>query len=82
MNAVDTKDVDEILKNMRDWSPAKRLALAQRLLGTIETELPGIAKPKKPLSALIGILKPDGPLPADGDWKKVRDEELCKKYAQ
>ena len=81
MSAVKPDHVDEILVVTRDWPVGQRLALAQRLLGAIETELTGLAKPKKPLSTLIGILKLDGPLPANGDWKKIRDEELCKKHA-
>ena len=78
MNAVDAKDVTEILGNTRGWAPAKRLALAQDLLRTVEMEL--APKPKKSLKDLVGLLKTDEPPPNDEECKRILEEERTKKY--
>ena len=80
MNAVDAKDVTEILGNTRDWAPAKRLALAQRLLDTLETDVASTRPPRKPLEGLVGLLKTDAPPPSDEECDRIRFEELMKKH--
>ena len=57
----------------------KRLALAQRLLQTIEGDL-ATTGPKKSLKDILGLLADSTALPSDEDCRKFLAEERLRKY--
>lgn len=70
----------DLLNIIRRWPAGRRLALARQILQTLEEDLPSGPPQKKGLSALLGLLRTDGPPPTDEECERLRDEELLRKY--
>lgn len=78
--------VAEIWERVRTWPAAERIALASRILQSLEREQPRpvappeSAKPKKTLADLWGIWATDQPPPTDEEVERIIEEEIMKKY--
>jgi hypothetical protein len=79
MSTLNIDKIAEFVDRVADWPTGDRLALAQKILGTIERDL-APARPKKSLRKLVGLLRRDGPSPTDEEIAQMIDEEIMKKY--
>ena len=98
----------EMLNRITSWPPQLRVALAQRVLESVEGSqdsasaprpselperervaellqglpMPTISTPPQtlPLNQVIGILRPDGPVPDDEECERILDAERLRKY--
>jgi hypothetical protein len=79
MSVMETNEIVEILDRVKSWSAA-RIALARRILESLEA--PQVSEPPrtKSLKDIVGLLKTDAPPPSDEECRNIRDEELIKKY--
>jgi hypothetical protein len=81
MSTSGADQLAEVLDRVRTWSPKSRIALARRILETLE---PGasIAEPPrlKPLSEILGMLRTDAPPPSDEECRRIIEEERMRKY--
>lgn len=80
---VDTvQDLSSVWQAVRLWPPQQRLALATRILQSLQQEAEAVSVPKErqeALNKLIGIWKTDHP-PSDEEVERVVEEERLKKY--
>ena len=69
-----------IWSEVSGWPPEQRLALAQRLLQSLQQEGPAVRKERQEaLRQLIGIWKTDRPL-SDEQVEHVLEHDMMKKY--
>jgi hypothetical protein len=71
-----------ILDRVRNWPAESRLALAQKILGTLGGDLrPDVEpRPKGTLADLVGLLKTDGPPPTDEEIAQMLHDERMRRY--
>lgn len=79
MATREADEYSELAGRIATWPVEKRLALAQRLLQTIEGDL-AVRAPKKSLKDIVGLLAGAAPPPSDEDCKRILSEERCHKY--
>ena len=75
-------DFTKIWRELSSWSPEQRLALATRLLQSLDQEERPVAvsrEQREALQALIGIWKTKQP-PNDEQVTRILEEERMKKY--
>lgn len=78
--------VAEVWERVRAWPAAQRIALASRILQSLEQEQARPAatveavKPRKTLADLWGAWATDQPPPTDEDVKRMIDEAIMEKY--
>ena len=86
MTPTTETSVAEIWERVRTWPAAERIALASRILQSLEREQvwpaaqPESAKPKKTLADLWGIMATDKPPPTDEEVERIIEEEIMRKY--
>ena len=83
MIAAETQEIGDILQRVQTWPSRKKLALARRLLESVEVASDSHSPGKRGLSSqqVLGICKPDGPVPNDEEVQRILEDELIKKYA-
>jgi hypothetical protein len=78
--SIDTAhDLSAIWHQVRQWPPAPRLALATRILQSLQEEETAPEEQRKALNNLIGIWKSDNP-PTDEEVERMVEEERMRKY--
>lgn len=86
MSVTETVQLAEIVGQVRSWPAAMRVALARRILETLETppvEQPPPKLPSGPSAAEIAAMfKTDRPAPDDATVKQWIDEHRMEKYGK
>lgn len=84
MTAGETNQVADILRRVQGWPAPLRVALARRILETLESppvEQPPAERPRGPSAAEIAAMfKTDKPAPTDEEVQRILEEELMRKY--
>lgn len=84
MTALENKEIADLVQRIRSWPPPMRIALARRILETLEglpVEQPPTERPRGPTAAEIAAMfKTDKPAPSDEEVDRILEEELMKKY--
>jgi hypothetical protein len=76
----------EVWERVRTWPAAERIALASRILQSLEREqarpaaAPEAVKPRKALADLWGAWATDQPPPTDEEVERMIDEAIMEKY--
>ena len=82
--AGETNQIADVVRLVQDWPASLRVALARRILETLESppvEQPPAARPRGPTAAEIAAMfKTDKPAPTDEEVQRILEEELMKKY--
>ena len=79
-------NVAEIWNRVRTWPAADRIALASRILQSLEQEQarpaapPESAKSRKTLADLWGAWATEQPPPTDDEVERIIEEAILKKY--
>ena len=83
MITAETQDFSEILQRVQTWPTRKKLALARRLLESVEVAADAESLGMRAVSSqqVLGMWKPDGPVPNDEEVQRILEDELIKKYA-
>ena len=79
-NTMSTEQEDKLAKvwhEVRTWSMQARVALASRILQSLEQEQTGL--PRQSPTDLIGVWKTEPP-PSDTEVEQLLEEEKMKKY--
>ncbi len=86
MSVPETIEIAEVVSRVRSWPAAMRVALARRILDTLETppvEQPPSKLPRGPSAAEITArFKTDKPAPDDATVKQWIDEYRTEKYGK
>ena len=84
MTVAETNDIAEVVQKVRSWPAGMRIALARRILETLEASPETEATPTLPrgpsAAEVIAMFKTDKPAPSDEDCERILEEELSKKY--
>jgi hypothetical protein len=84
MTILETKQIVDLVQRVQNWPPPMRLALARRILETLEgpaVDQPPPRLPHGPSAAEVaGMFKTDKPAPADEEVQRILEEELTRKY--
>ena len=85
MANVTANGVAETWERVKGWPPADRIALASRILQSLEREAPRAAatapvKERKTVADLWGAWATDQPPPTDEEVERIIEEEIMKKY--
>lgn len=73
---------EDLISELQHRPLDERLSLLQFLAQSIEEEVkPGRSRHGTPAEKLLGIAKPDGPLPTDEELEDMRFNDLLKKYS-
>lgn len=84
MTAVETKEVADVIQRVQGWPPPLRIALARRILETLESPPAQELLPKLPrgpsAAEIAAMFKAIKPAPTDDEVERIRDEELLRKY--
>jgi hypothetical protein len=82
MSIVEKDQINEVLDRVSTWSTAGRIALARRILESLEAQPLSEPPRTRSLKDLVGLLKTDAPPPTDEECRKILEEELMKKYGK
>jgi hypothetical protein len=77
-----TQDISSVWQEIRQWPSGQRLALATRILESLERESGTTVAPadrQHALKNLIGIWKTENP-PSDEQVERIVEEERLRKY--
>jgi hypothetical protein len=86
MSLVESKEIAEVLSRIRSWPAATRVALARRILETLES--PPVEQPPPPLprgpsaAEIAAMFKTEKPAPDDATVKQWIDEHRMEKYGK
>jgi hypothetical protein len=89
MSTAETNELSDVLDRVKSWSPPLRIALARRILETLDTRAvegpecgPGLEEPTRgvPVEKVLGMLKSDREPPSDEECRRIVEEERWKKY--
>ena len=81
MTTVEANELSDVLDRVKVWPPALRIALARRILETVELATAVEVPPRRiPLEPIFGLLKTDAPPPSDEECARIVDEERMRKY--
>jgi hypothetical protein len=89
MSTAESNELSNVLDRVKSWSPPLRIALARRILETLDTSdvgrtehHPPIVKPTRgvPVERVLGMLKTDREPPSDEECRRIVEEERWKKY--
>ena len=87
ITAVD--EVTEVMERVRRWPSPARIALAHRILESLETPpaaemipAPPLERPMRgvPVAKIAGMFRTDGPALTDEECRQIVEEERWKKY--
>lgn len=76
MNVMEAEPISEVWEPVKTWTPSRRIALARRILESLEALEIGVTPPRKPLRDLLGLLRTDAPPPTDVECQRILEEEL------
>lgn len=84
MTGTETNEVANVVQRVRAWPAPMRIALARRILETLESK-PEDARvptlPRGPSAAEVAAMfKTDKPAPGDEECQRILEEELGRKY--
>lgn len=82
MSVDSMRDVTNIWREVRNWPPGQRVALATRILQSLQQEEASVSvsqERREALNQLIGVWKTDPP-PTDDQVERIIDEERMQKY--
>jgi hypothetical protein len=86
MTTVETNQIADLLQRVQSWPPPMRIALARRILETLEMppEDQPPAQPRRGTSAaeIAAMFKTDKPAPNDATVKQWIDEQRKEKYGK
>ena len=78
-----TREVEEVVEQIRLWPVETRIALARRVLETLDsdssTSTPGFKGP--PAQQVLGLWNPGGTAPSDEECDHILADELRRKHA-
>ena len=89
MSTVEANEMADVLDRVKTWSPPLRIALARRILETLESSPVGETLCGKtveestrgvPVEKVLGMLKTDREPPSDEECRGIIEEERWKKY--
>jgi hypothetical protein len=84
MTAGETNQIADVVRRVQDWPAPLRVALARRILETLESpavDQPPPQLPRGPSAAEIAALfKTDKPAPTDEEVQRILEDELLRKY--
>ena len=84
MSPVETKEIADLVQCVQSWPPSLRIALARRILETLESPSPPEPPPTLPrgpsAAEIAAMLKTDKPAPDDATVKQWIDEHRMEKY--
>jgi hypothetical protein len=89
MSTAEANELSDVLDRVKSWSPPLRIALARRILETLDTsavggpgQRPAIEHPTRgvPVEKVLGMLKTDREPPSDEECRRIVEEERWKKY--
>jgi hypothetical protein len=84
MTALETKEITDVIQRVQDWPAPMRIALARRILESLETRAETAATPTQlrgPSAAEVAAMfKTDKPAPSDEECQRILEEELSRKY--
>ncbi len=76
-------EVEEVVEQIRSWPPETRIALARRVLETLDggssTAPAGFKGP--PAQQVLGLWNPAGTAPTDDECDHILADELRRKHA-
>ena len=75
-----TDPVTSVWREVRDWPPCDRLALASKIVQSLETEDSAAKREQPSLSNLIGAWQTDR-IPTDEEIERILEEERMRKHA-
>lgn len=73
-------DHDQIVTTIRSWPPAKRLRLAEAILGSLRQELDTPPPRGVPVEQVLGIAAGGTPPPDDETVRRWLEEQRREKY--
>jgi len=79
---VENDRLTDVLHQVSTWSPAQRIALARRILESLEAQTVSGPPRARSLEDLVGLLKSDSAPPSDVECKNILEEELMNKYGK
>jgi hypothetical protein len=86
MTIGETNQIADVVRRVQDWPAPMRVALARRILETLESppvEQPPAERPRGPTAAEIAAMfKSDKPAPDDATVKQWIDEYRMEKYGK
>ncbi len=85
MSVPENVEIAEVVSRVRSWPAAMRVALARRILETLDSpvEEPAPQLPRGPTAAeVVARFKTDKPAPDDATVKQWIDEYRMKKYGK
>ena len=84
MTSVETNQIADVVQRVRHWPLPMRLALARRILETLESPSPTQPPPRLPrgpsAAEVAAMFKTDNQAPNDEEVQRILDEELMRKY--
>lgn len=86
MTPVETKEIADLIQRIQGWPPQLRIALARRILETLESSSPQEPPPRLPrgpsAAEVAAMFKTDRPAPDDATVKQWIDEHRMEKYGK
>ncbi len=82
MSTVEANELSDVLDRVKDWPPARRIALARRILETVETHEAMNPTRGVPVESVVGLLRGDREPPTDEECSQIVEEERWKKYGR
>lgn len=88
MNTAGAEEVSEVLDRVMRWPPPSRIALARRILESLDPSVLGGAGAGSPtgtmrgvpVESVVGLLATDREPPGDEECRQVVEEERWRKY--
>jgi hypothetical protein len=81
MSTVEAAEMTDVLTRVKNWSPESRIALARRILETLERpQQPTRELTSRSVQVLIGLGRGDSPAPDDDTVRRWIDEHRMEKY--
>lgn len=78
-----TNEVEEVVEQVRLWPVETRIALARRVLETLDSDSSNSTAGFKgpPAQQVLGLWNPSGTAPSDEECDNILAEELRRKHA-
>ncbi len=81
MSTAEANELADVMGRVKTWPPTLRIALAHRILDSLETAQPAPrGLPARSVQELIGIGAGDSPPPDDEAVRRWIDEHRMEKY--
>ena len=76
-------EVESVVQQVKSWTAESRIALARRVLETVEVESPNVTMSLKGKSSeqVLGMWSPGSSAPTDEGCDQILAEELSRKHA-